>query len=416
MGANLIVGRELKKARRAEKRLGGFFFCWAEEERLVILGSFFSFFFHEIPTAAAFSWNVLFYSIHVDREARENSKRRALNFFVSSVLFFFPFFFFHTLLSLLSRFFFFSVVFSCLQKQKSNNERSLVTFFTLLSLSPRFLFPAECTAHAHAKKKETKRGSTSPGGVFFDISIKKSDGGDQSNGSMICVCIRCHHKGSGEGCRCGRSSIQRREKERNALSPSSLDALGQAARRRRRRRRLLGLPRRDARGRLLDRLGRRHEHRVDEVHDGRAGGNVRGRDLGDRARVGLDRDDAGLGEVDGQVGARQPRLDDGAVGQVGRLERGLLDKVLLEDPLEVRRREQLVGGEVVRGEVGRKRVVGRREERRLNGAVGELVGEVGGLDGGEERREGRRGRGDRGDGGVGCVNVLKGGKKWEGGK
>ena len=199
------------------------------------------------------------------------------------------------------------------------------------------------------------------------------------------------------------------EKKKNPRSslplpsfPRILDALGQAAGRGRRRRRLLGLPGRDARRGLLDRLGRRHEDRVDEVDDGRAGGDVGRRDLGDRARVGLDGDDAGLGEVDGQVGARQPRLDDGAVGEVGRLERGLLHKVLLEDPLEVRRGEQLVGGQVVLREVGRERVVGRREERGLDRAVRELLRQVRGLDGGEERREGGRGGGDGGDGRLGC--------------
>lgn len=93
-----------------------------------------------------------------------------------------------------------------------------------------------------------------------------------------------------------------------------LPALLQAARGGRGGTGLLGLPRRDALGGLLDVLGAGLQHGVDEVDDGLAGGDVCLRDLGGRAGVGLDDDVAGLGgEVDRQVGLGEPRLDDGAV-------------------------------------------------------------------------------------------------------
>lgn len=80
------------------------------------------------------------------------------------------------------------------------------------------------------------------------------------------------------------------------------------------------------------------------------------------------------------------------------LDSSLLDEVLLEDPLEVGARQQLLRGQVVLGQVRGERLVGRREERRRQRRVGELVGEVGGLDGSEERRELRGLGGDGGDG------------------
>lgn len=110
-----------------------------------------------------------------------------------------------------------------------------------------------------------------------------------------------------------------KKKEKQLFFLPSSHALGELARGRRRRHRLLGLPGGDAGGGLLDRLRRRHEHRVDEVDDRGARGDVGGGDLGDRARVGLDLDDAGGGEVDGEVGLGQPRLNRGAVGELGGL-------------------------------------------------------------------------------------------------
>ena len=77
--------------------------------------------------------------------------------------------------------------------------------------------------------------------------------------------------------------------------------------------------------------------------------------------------------------------------------------MLLEDPFEVRRGKQLVSSQVVLGEVRRERVVRGSKQSRLDSAVAELLGQIGGLDGRKERGEGRGRGGDGGDGGVGWL-------------
>lgn len=86
------------------------------------------------------------------------------------------------------------------------------------------------------------------------------------------------------------------------------------------------------------------------------------------------------------------------------LDRSLLHKVLLEDPLQVGAREELVGRESIRLEVRVEGLVGRRKEGGRKRRVGQFVGQVRGFHGGEERGEGGGGRGDRGDGRLGyCI-------------
>lgn len=145
--------------------------------------------------------------------------------------------------------------------------------------------------------------------------------------------------GDGGGCGGGRRKMMVARggcSSPDSVSYDSSDALGQPAglgRRRRRhhgrrhhgrrhhgrRRRHLCPPRRFALRGLFDRLGRRHEHGVDEVDDGGAGGHVGLRDLGDGARFGLDGDGARFGLFDGEFGLGEPGLDGGSVGELGGL-------------------------------------------------------------------------------------------------
>ena len=127
---------------------------------------------------------------------------------------------------------------------------------------------------------------------------------------------------------CGAASGRNEEAPSAAAAPPSFRqitppppsvALGQAAGRGRGRRGLLRHPGRGARGGLLDRFRGRDEDGVDQVDNGGARRHVGGGDLGDRARVALHGNDARLGEVDGEVGPGEPRLDDGAVGELGGL-------------------------------------------------------------------------------------------------
>lgn len=83
--------------------------------------------------------------------------------------------------------------------------------------------------------------------------------------------------------------------------------------------------------------------------------------------------------------------------------------MLLEDPLEVGARQELLRSEFVLGEVRSERVVSRREERRHQLGVGELLGEVGGLHGSKQRREGRGRGGDGRNGRFGCSFFFGGG-------
>lgn len=83
------------------------------------------------------------------------------------------------------------------------------------------------------------------------------------------------------------------------------------------------------------------------------------------------------------------------------LDRSLLHEMVLEYPLQVGRGQKLRGREVVRGEVRRKRVVGGSEQRGLELRVRELLGQVRGLNGSQQRgQRGSRG-GDGGDGRLG---------------
>jgi len=83
------------------------------------------------------------------------------------------------------------------------------------------------------------------------------------------------------------------------------------------------------------------------------------------------------------------------------IDRSLLHEMVLEDPLQVGRGQKLRGREVVRGEVCRKRVVGGSEQRGLELRVRELLGQVRGLNGSQQRGQ-RGGRGgDGGDGRIG---------------
>lgn len=158
---------------------------------------------------------------------------------------------------------------------------------------------------------------------------------------------------------------------------------------------------------LDDGLGRGQD-RVNHLDDAGAGGEVGPDDLGGRAAGRRDRDlGSVLGDDDGSR-LRQPALEGLALRPRRRLEaRRSLDDVLLEDVLEVGRREQLRLGELGALEVGVKRGVGRREDGEDGVRVVELGGEVGGLDGGGEGREGGVGldQGERG-GGRGCFLVV----------